>query len=611
MCGIAGSFSKENLNKSTIKRLLIKMKRRGPDNQKFLKIKLKKKNLNLFFSRLSIIDKSPKANQPFVYKDKTLIFNGEIYNYLELRGKLKIKGYKFETSSDTEVLIKSIDCWGTKAFSKLEGMWAFFYYDKKNNTSILCRDRFGEKPLFYHQQDNTDITFGSEISYLQAILKKKLEINFDKIKNFLFFGYKILNYDNDTFFKKIKSLPPGSYMKLNSKGQKSIKSYLKNFKSSNKHNLTKIEDKLIKSINIRLRSDMPIAFTLSGGVDSNTLVNISKKKFNYDVKSFSIINRDKKYNEKKNIAITVRENNLKKKHKNIFVKKNEDIFSNLNLLTKHYFSPVLTISSLLNFKLMKKIKQSGFKVCVSGVGADELFSGYYHHHLCYLEEIKKSPNFKKKHYEWKKYILPYVRNKKLQKIFRNNKDLFEYIFQIDKFKKDIFKEKSKINFSTFKFPNIVKKSKFKNRMHLELKHEVVPIILFQDDLNAMYHSIENRSPFLDSNLYEECLKIKNLDIIENGFSKIILRKIASKFVNNKIIFDRYKKGFNTSLKDFFTSKKQKTKLSKFINENSELYKFVKKDSIIKLFKKLNKLDGNQNNFLFNFIACKMFVKKFN
>ena len=187
MCGIAGYIGKENFNNKKVTRILNLMDRRGPDSKGFKKITLEQKQINFFFSRLSIIDKRKISDQPFKYKESLLIFNGEIYNYIELRSQLKKFGYNFKTNSDTEVLIKALHCWGENAINKLEGMWSFFYFDKSTNKGLLCRDRFGEKPLFYLHENN-EIIFGSEIKFIESISDKKFELNFNKIENFLRYG---------------------------------------------------------------------------------------------------------------------------------------------------------------------------------------------------------------------------------------------------------------------------------------------------------------------------------------------------------------------------------------------------------------------------------------
>ena len=173
MCGIAGYIGNRNISKSERDQLFSLMKNRGPDDNGYKKINDVKGSTNLFFSRLAILDKSKDSNQPFSFNNKTLIFNGEIYNYVEIRDELIKYGYKFKTTSDTEVLIKALDLWGIDCVKKLEGMWAFFFHDSVKKTSFLCRDRFGEKPLLYFK-DKNNFLFSSELPAFQIFLNSLL-----------------------------------------------------------------------------------------------------------------------------------------------------------------------------------------------------------------------------------------------------------------------------------------------------------------------------------------------------------------------------------------------------------------------------------------------------
>ena len=239
------------------------MKNRGPDSSGYKKIEKNKNSINLFFTRLAILGPQKNSNQPFSFKDKTIIFNGEIYNYLEIKDELKKIGYKFSTNSDTEVLIKALDKWGINCVKKLEGMWAFFYYDKTRETSYLCRDRFGEKPLFYMRK-LSEFYFGSEIKFIKCMYDNNLQINFTKLEKFLKFGYKYLHKDNTTNYKHIFTVPAGCYIKIKNN---SIEKY-RYWNISTKINYSNksdyfqnLKEKLLKSIEIRLRSDFPIAFS--------------------------------------------------------------------------------------------------------------------------------------------------------------------------------------------------------------------------------------------------------------------------------------------------------------------------------------------------------------
>ena len=467
------------------------MKNRGPNNQKYLRKEISTNNhLNFFFSRLSILDVKERSNQPYKFKNLIVVFNGEIYNYKELKILLKKKNYKFFTNSDTEVLIKSLHCWGVAAFKKFEGMWSVVYYDELKNKTFFCRDRFGEKPLHYIIK-GSEIYFGSEIRFIEKIINFRLSINYELIRKYISFGYKSLFQTNETFFNEINRLNPGSYLTINHKTNKIIhKKYwnIKKTKIKKKNNeldiIKEIKKRIINSLKIRLRSDMPIAFCLSGGIDSNILTSFSKKILNYKVKTFSIISKDKFYDESKNILSSIK--NMKVDYE--FVRFDHNKINFLNLLTKMtnvYSQPVITQTSILNWKLMEKIKSKKYKVCISGIGGDELFSGYYHHHslmLNYLKNLEEKNLFLK---TWNKFTKPRIRNKLIDKntynsIYKENK----YMFQYQKFKEKLILKNNKNFLKKFKGINY-SNDKFRNKLLKEMFHEVVPTVLYQDDLNSM------------------------------------------------------------------------------------------------------------------------------
>ncbi len=607
MCGIAGYIGSRKFSITEINKILSIMARRGPDSNGYKLIKKRGQDINCFFSRLSILDNKKRSDQPYVYKDKVLIFNGEIYNYLEIQNLLKKNGYTFNTSSDTEVLIKSLDFWGEKAIKKFEGMWSFFYYDLKRDISILSRDRFGEKPLYYLNRGN-EFLFGSEIKFIQKIYNKNLEINFEKLENFLKYGYKILFKKNNEYFKNIYSVPPGHYIKIH-KNKVELKKYWNIFFVKNSMNenqtINDLKNKLFDSIQLRLRSDFPIAFLLSGGIDSNALAHISKKIFGYDVNTFSIISKDKKFDESHLIDYSLK--SLGSKHKNLKINfKNCDFLNKLRQQTNYHDSPVTTINSFLQFLLLEKVKSDKFKVCISGIGSDEIFSGYYDHHLLYLNEIKNNREiYKNSLQNWKQKIHPLVLNKFLKnpKLYQKNPNFRDHIFQHSSFKKDIFKKKIEKKFFENKYVNNL----MKNRMVNELCHEIVPVVLKEDDLNSMYHSIENRSPYLDSKLFSACLNMSSKFYIKNGLAKWPLRKIIENIVPDKIRLNPRKVGFNASLKEVFNLSLKDN--YDFIKKDSPIFQIIEKKMLLKLINKKN-YSGIENNFLFNFISSKIFIENF-
>jgi asparagine synthase (glutamine-hydrolysing) len=271
---------------------------------------------------------------------------------------------------------------------------------------------------------------------------------------------------------------------------------------------------------------------------------------------------------------------------------------------KYHDSPVATINSLLNYTLYEKIKKDGFKVSITGIGSDEIFSGYYDHHLLYLNEIKNMKNlYEQSCNNWKQIVNPIVRNPflKKMKLYINNPRFRKHIYQFDNFKKNLFLNNKSPNFTEKNYS----KSLMKNRMANEMFNEIVPVVLKEEDLNAMCHSIENRSPYLDSNLFKSAFNMPPAYYIKNGLAKWPLRQLIKNFVPEKIRMNKIKTGFNASIKDIL----------KFNNENidflmgdSEIFDIIKRKKFLELIKNNKQLSGVENNFIFNFLSVKLFLE---
>ena len=272
--------------------------------------------------------------------------------------------------------------------------------------------------------------------------------------------------------------------------------------------------------------------------------------------------------------------------------------------TDYHDSPIITISSFLQFKLFKKVKQSGFRLTMGGDGADEIFSGYYDHHLLYLNEIKKNKKLSKISFQnWKKYILPIVKNPLLKNVdnFSSEENLRKHTYQYEKFKNNMFLSKNNYKFKEKKFVSSV----MKNRMINQLKHETVPVLLKEIDSNSMFNSIEHRSPYLDSKLFQECLNMPADYYIKDGMAKWPLRKITEGFTPDRIRLNKRKTGFNAPLEDLFDFKNKNN--FKFLLKDSQLFDIVNKKSLMKLIKKNKNFTSVENIFLFNIISTKIFL----
>ena len=425
MCGIAGYFGPKKNEPSNIqiKNCINLMKRRGPDYQHYSKKSFKEISSIMIHSRLSIIDPVLNSKQPMEDTDGILSFNGEIYNYIELIKKYNLK--KLKTKSDTEVLLKYLNL--QKQFlpsDDLDGMWSFAYFSKVNQELILCKDRFGEKPLYYLFK-NKCLYYGSNISYITALFNKPENLNEDKISAFISYGFKSLFLNNDTFFKDIKMLNSSEALKINKqlnikkikiwKKKPSINFEIKNYEDAK----SELRELLRKSFSIRLRSDFPVACLLSGGIDSSSIAAIAKKFNNKNLKCYSIFTNDKNYDESKRIDLVCKSLGMKTNYVSMDKIDSYEFLENIIKDTKF---PLSSISYLVYAHLNKAIKNDGHRVLLSGLGGDEIFAGYYTHQMNYLVSNIKNKNFSSYYDNWSKFVKPLVRSKILSdfKYYRAN-----------------------------------------------------------------------------------------------------------------------------------------------------------------------------------------------
>lgn len=218
MCGIAGHVGSERLDPARVTRALPLMRHRGPDDFADRHWETPDGHVTLLHTRLNIIDLDPRANQPFGVGSKWMAYNGELYNYLELRSMLAASGASFETTSDTEVLLAALERLGWGALDSCEGMWAFATYDEADGELALCRDRFGEKPLYLYR-DLNGLYFGSEAKFVFALLGRTLPVNHRHLQRYLVNGYKALYKTPETFFEGLEELAPGTVLHVEAGGR--------------------------------------------------------------------------------------------------------------------------------------------------------------------------------------------------------------------------------------------------------------------------------------------------------------------------------------------------------------------------------------------------------
>ena len=608
MCGIAGFWGSGNFlpDNKLIKNCSKLMIRRGPDNVTYKKFSNKEKSFLFMHSRLSIIDPVENSNQPMEDDNGILIFNGEIYNYIELKKDLIIKGYKFKTNSDTEVLLKMLSHYKEKALDLLDGMWAFAYYSKVNKILYLSKDRFGEKPLYIYK-NKKNIYFGSNINYILALNNLRPEINYTKIHDYLYSGFRSIDLKDDTFFKDIQNVKPNTIITISKNGFQEKKYWnYQNIKIDNSLSYDEAKE-LVKitfldSLKKRLRSDFPISCLLSGGIDSNAIVASSEKMFNSKMKCYSIASQDSYYDESENI------NHVKKKLdlNHVYVNPKDDLSENgIDKMIQDAAYPISSISMLLFYYLNKAISNDKIRVVQSGIGADELFAGYYAHQMFYLYSSQNTLGFKNIHSDWEKFVKPKVRNRSLYDFdyYKKSVETQEHVFVAnDIFPNNFIKDK-KIQIPKNKYF----KDYFKNQLANDMFIHNVPTQLRDCDAMSMYFGIESRSPFLSKDLFELAFSLNNRFLIKNGYGKRIFRDAMKGIVSQKILKSKNKVGFNISMQTLYDIRSSNFKDKIFQNE--KIKKIINIKNIEKILKK-DKITNPESHILFSLLNIGIFLNEY-
>lgn len=607
MCGIAGHIGSAELNPDRVQDCLKLMHRRGPDSAAvFQHSPAPGRHVYLLHSRLSIIDLDERANQPFRIGSKVLIYNGELYNYLELKQELARYGHHFTTTSDTEVLLRTLIQFDWPGLDKCEGMWAFALYDESNGSLLLSRDRFGEKPLYLYR-DGSGLYFGSEIKFIAAMRGHRLAVNYNHLYRYMVNGYKALYKVKETFFEGIEELAPASVLLLKD-GAETIRRYwqpifVPDESLSYDDAVSGTREALIRSVKLRLRADVPLAFCMSGGIDSNALISIAKNVLDYDVHGFTIVNTDTRYEEQDMVNCSVAALNIR--HTAIPVN-TADFLPKLQILVRQHDAPVYTITYYAHWLLMASIAEHGYRISISGTAADEFFSGYYDHHNAYLYEVHgDAALYAQALQNWREYIQPIVRNPYLRnpEVFIENPALRDHIFlDAAGFAEYLSKEWAEPFTEVDYSPSLLR-----NRMLNELFHEAVPPILHEDDLNAMYYSIENRSPFLDRVLFDFCNTIPTRHLIQDGRAKAVLRDALRGITPQPVLDNRRKVGFNAPIFSFLDV--HDPQVRSYLLDQSPIFEHVRRDKIEELIAKAD-LPNSESKFLFYFLNSKMFLEEY-
>ena len=604
MCGISGIFffkGKKKVKKKYLDKMNDILNHRGPDGSgNWIS---STKTIGFGHTRLSILDLTPSANQPFIDNTKNYVitFNGEIYNFKEIKKILLKKGYVFNTkNSDTEVLLLSYIEWGLKCVDKFRGMFAFAIWDNVKKKVYLVRDRVGVKPLYY-KLDSEKLIFSSEIKAILLDSDYIPEIDEESMYHYLTF---LCTPAPKTMFKYINKLEAGTWLSFDEKGNSEKKQYwdpLQEKELTDTQNINKVLAKTLEeSIKYRGISDVDVGVFLSGGIDSSTNAYFFSKNSKKQIKTFSIgyDQEYKSYKSELNYARMVAKH-VKSSH---FEKKlrKDDIKNFIFDMVYFQDEPISDPVCVPIFYVSKLAKENNVKVCQVGEGADELFFGYTN----WLRTSKINllinniffPKLLKKLilYFYKKFDIQYKYTSDLLKrsvekkpIFWGGAEAFSS-FEKNELFSDSFKNKIK-NLDSwncikphYEFFN--KNAKYKSienwMTYLDLKIRLPELILMRVDKMTMANSLEARVPFLDHNLVQKTIDLpKNIKIKKNNL-KFLLKDIIKGLLPNEIV-NRKKQGFGLPLKDWFQDGLGINE-KEIINEFVDRTEFFKKQTIQKI-----------------------------
>lgn len=594
MCGITGLIYLDNTRKiegSILKNMTDAIHHRGPDDEGFYF----QNNVGLGFRRLSIIDLNT-GHQPLSNEDSSMwiIFNGEIYNYLEQRSILKNRGYKFKTETDTEVILHLYEEYGVDCLQYLRGMFAFAIWDNKKKQLFCARDRFGIKP-FYYYFDSEKFVFGSEI---KAILKSEninQTLSYEALDSYFAFGYITSDL---SIYKEIKKLQPSHYLLLSFAGEVSveIKKYWEiefnpDYKKSEKEWEEEIEAALSEAVKLHMIADVPLGAFLSGGIDSSSVVAMMAKHSSQPIKTFSIGFKEKEFSEL-NFAREVAMRYNCEHHEQVI---EPEAISLLPRLVDAYDEPFADPSAIPTYYVSKLARQH-VTVALSGDGGDELFAGYNMYKT--LKKLHSFPlNFKSPLHNrlfWgnihklipeggkgkfksyflskdREYMSAYSTNftkEERHKLLLNNYSVIDKTAASELYKESILRNTGDHDFIT----------RFQK---LDMKTYLVDDILTKVDRASMMNSLETRVPLLDHKFAELSFQIPWNYKLKGESQKYIFKQAMSNNLPSNIL-KHPKQGFGVPLSVWF-----KNDLSEYVNDtllatNSLLSTYLDRDYVKKI-----------------------------
>jgi asparagine synthase (glutamine-hydrolysing) len=548
MCGITGIIGNRQ---TTVDRGLLNsmndaVAHRGPDGSGLFC----ENEVGLGHRRLSILDLSDASSQPMFYIDRyVMVYNGEIYNYLEIKDELIAAGYSFKTSGDSEVLLVAYHHWGSSCLQRFNGMWSFAIYDREKKNVFCSRDRFGVKP-FYYSEENGTFYFGSEIRQLLAAGIKPLA-EMEIVIDYLVLGLE--EYDHRTFFKNIFRLLPGHILTIDLvSGKRTIEKYY-HLTVSNAAKGWDLEtaaseyfNEFNRSVKYRLRSDVRVGTCLSGGLDSSVIASIAALNYkHHSGESFHAITASSidQQNDEVNYARQVADASGLNWH--ITKPSITDFLEAINEVVKVQEEPFGSPSIFMQYFVMKEARRQGCPVLLDGQGGDETLLGYQRYYPAYLKSLPLG--------------------KRIQGLLNSSENsgmsvwkILQSYFYFTNAGLRIRRQEQRTGFLKKECFDMMNRTliseiadasgSISDLQLLEITKSQLPHLLRYEDKNSMRFSIETRLPFLDYKLVELALSINNEFKIRNGYSKFILRTGAKGIVPDSILWRKNKIGFEAPSK---------------------------------------------------------------
>ncbi|MBL7895338.1 MAG: asparagine synthase (glutamine-hydrolyzing) [Bacteroidia bacterium] len=489
--------------------------------------------------RLSIIDLTANGHQPMSDESGNwIVFNGEVYNYLELREELKATGCTFKTESDTEVILAAYRVWGADCVKKFNGMFAIVLFDSEQQQLFVANDRFGVKPL-YQYKDEHALIYVSELKQLKEY-KLNLSTNSNAVNVFLQEHY--INYNCETFYKEVSRHKPSSYAKVSLKNRIEIsETAYYDVSLNNNLNCTlneakeKFRELLLSAIRLRMRSDVPVGFSSSGGLDSSAILYLSHKilsdlNVGSNVNTFSAIFPGEEGDESYFIKLVEKDLNIKSYYVNPV---EEFSIEDFEKHIYHQDEPVLTTAFYAGWSVARLARKQNVTVLMVGQGADEILAGYHHHFYRYSRQLILGGHILKYLSELKKYAeIKGIDSNKLHRLILNDVKL------AFKFKLGIAKTGGVLSDKWNKANKLIELLK------TDLTETNIPFYLRADDRNSMAFHIESRHPFLDYRLVDFCYSLPDSMKINDGWQKYLLRESIDT-MHPEIRYRKDKKGYTT------------------------------------------------------------------